>query len=464
MKEGILTPAMDKLRPELGKVVSMLETKVPYGAVSLSTRDVTQYNVDNNQEQVNTGEPKAGVIIRAFDGQMMRERSLGGFNIDKVLEETKDFTQAFDFSKNGKIDPGEERVENYQTAMEHDPALISTQEKLEYLRDLNQRVNKIDDRIVNARIGFVEFREKVVFRNRAEDLAQDVQRVRLSVMVTVMGEKGVVYDSISKCGTAGLEILSFTDDELDKVVMTAIKLLDAGRIEPGEYSIVTGPGVSGVICHESFGHGVETDMFLKERAKAAHFIDKRIGSDLVNIYDDPSYEGGFGSYFFDDEGYLAKPTQIVENGIFKRGITDQYSAHLLDIERSPNGRRQDFTRKVYPRMTNTFFGSGTTPVKDLIGQVEEGIYIPKFSSGMEDPKGWGIQVTGHYGFEIKGGKVTERMYSPVGITGYVPEVLSSITAVGDDFELACGYCGKGSKETVPVTSGGPHLLMKARLG
>jgi TldD protein len=115
-------------------------------------------------------------------------------------------------------------------------------------------------------------------------------------------------------------------------------------------------------------------------------------------------------------------------------------------------------------MTNTFFGSGTTPVKDLIGQVEEGIYIPKFSSGMEDPKGWGIQVTGHYGFEIKGGKVTERMYSPVGITGYVPEVLSSITAVGDDFELACGYCGKGSKETVPVTSGGPHLLMKARLG
>ena len=160
----------------------------------------------------------------------------------------------------------------------------------------------------------------------------------------------------------------------------------------------------------------------------------------------------------------AKPTRIVSKGVFERGLTDLYSATALGIERSPNGRRQDLTRKVYPRMTNTFFGSGETPVEDLIGQVEDGIYIAKISSGMEDPKGWGIQVTGHYGFEIKGGEITEKMYSPIGMTGYVPEVLSSISAVGNDFGLSGGYCGKGTKELVPVTDGGPHLLLKARLG
>jgi len=203
---------------------------------------------------------------------------------------------------------------------------------------------------------------------------------------------------------------------------------------------------------------------MKERAKAAHYVGKRVGSDLVNIYDDPGYPGAFGSYFFDDEGLPSKATQIVKDGIFVRGITDFFSATKLGIERSPNGRRQDFTRKVYPRMTNTFFGSGAMPLDELIGQVDDGIYIPKVSSGMEDPKGWGIQVSGHFGFEIKNGVLTDKMYAPVGLTGYVPDVLESISAVSNDFDLSGGYCGKGTKETVPVTDGGPHLLMKVRLG
>jgi TldD protein len=224
------------------------------------------------------------------------------------------------------------------------------------------------------------------------------------------------------------------------------------------------PGVSGVTCHESFGHGVETDMFLKERARAAHFIDQTVGSPLVNIFDDPSQPGGFGSYFFDDEGQMASPTQIVEGGLFRRGITDLYSATALNIPRSANGRRQDYSRKAYARMSNTYFGAGTSSLDEMLAQVDHGIYLDKWSSGMEDPQGWGIQVTCHYGHEIKGGKITERVFAPIGISGFVPDVLQSITAVGKEWRLEAGNCGKGHKEIVPVASGGPHLLLKARLG
>ena len=241
-------------------------------------------------------------------------------------------------------------------------------------------------------------------------------------------------------------------------------MLTAERIEPGEYRIISSPGVSGVICHESFGHGVETDMFLKERAKAAHFIDKVVGSSLVNIYDDPSRSGTFGSYFFDDEGLMSSPTQIVENGLFRRGISDFYSATALGIARSANGRRQDYSRKAYARMSNTFFGGGDTSLEDMLAQVDSGIYLDQWSSGMEDPQGWGIQVTCHFGHEIKNGKITDRVFAPIGISGYVPDVLGSITAVGNDLHLDGGGCGKGHKEMIPVASGGPHLLMKARLG
>jgi len=289
--------------------------------------------------------------------------------------------------------------------------------------------------------------------------------VALGLLVIVSSESGdVQYDFKIKSGSAGWERLTWSDEEIQGVIDSALALLSAERIEPGEYRIITAPNVSGVICHESFGHGVETDMFLKERALAAHFIDKVVGSELVNIADDPSQPGSFGSYFFDDEGQMASSTRIVEQGVFRRGITDRYSATALESPRSANGRRQDYSRKAYARMSNTFFAPGTSTLDEMLAEVDHGIYLDKCSSGMEDPQGWGIQVTCQYGHEIKAGKITERIFAPIGITGYVPDVLQSIGAASNMLIMDSGNCGKGHKEIVPVASGGPHLLLTARLG
>jgi TldD protein len=349
--------------------------------------------------------------------------------------------------------------------MQLDPLDLSIQEKLDRCRELHRRVKVRDPRIVNVQIIYIEANEHAVFASKSADLAQRVQRVTLFVVVIVAGEDGEVqYDFTAKSGSAGWEVLNFTDEEIQSVVDGAVALLGAERIAPGEYQIIASPGVSGTICHESFGHGVETDMFLKKRARAAHFIDRVVGSPLVNIVDDPSRPAGFGSYFFDDEGFTSAPTQIVENGIFRRGITDLYSATALNIPRSANGRRQDYSRKAYARMSNTYFGTGTSTLDELLAQVDHGVYLDKWSSGMEDPQGWGIQVTCHYGHEIKGGKITNRVFAPIGISGYVPDVLKSVSAVSQEVMLDGGSCGKGHKENVPVASGGPHLLLKARLG
>ena len=99
----------------------------------------------------------------------------------------------------------------------------------------------------------------------------------------------------------------------------------------------------------------------------------------------------------------------------------------------------------------------------LIASIDSGIYLDRGSSGMEDPKSWGIQVTMRDAREIRGGKLTDRYFKEVGVTGYVPEVLGSITAVANDLSFDAGMCGKGHKELVPVSSGGPHLRLRARL-
>ena len=82
---------------------------------------------------------------------------------------------------------------------------------------------------------------------------------------------------------------------------------------------------------------------------------------------------------------------------------------------------------------------------------------------MEDPKGWGIQIWNRYGLEYRAGKPTGRVFSPVAMTGYVPDVLRDVTMVADDFGMDGGFCGKGWKEIVPVGSGGPHIRTRCTL-
>ena len=83
---------------------------------------------------------------------------------------------------------------------------------------------------------------------------------------------------------------------------------------------------------------------------------------------------------------------------------------------------------------------------------------------MEDPKGWGIQLEGLYLERISSGKLTGQIFSPVIVTGYVPDLLCSIDMVGNESEMSTlGMCGKGYKEWVKVTDGGPYLRLKARI-
>lgn len=464
MTELRLPSAMAELRLHLGDIIGGGRENASYLNVFLSSKHGLHIQVDNREERVSERAPSAGTVLSAFDGTTVYERAVNGFRKEEVQRAAAELVRQANFGKYTAPEEAE-RQGDFVTPMKIDPAELSVQEKLDRCRELHGRVQGRDPRVVNVIVRYIEISEHAVFASQSADLAQRIQRVNLFLIVVVAGEDGrIQYDRRSKSGSGGWELLNFSEEEIQDLVDSAVALLSAERIEPGEYQVIAAPTVSGILCHESFGHGVETDMFLKERARAAHFVNQRVGSPLVNIFDNPSWPGGFGSYFFDDEGHMASSTRIVENGIFQRGITDFYSATALGIPRSANGRRQDYSRKVYARMSNTYFEPGTSSLEDMLAQVDQGVYLIQPSSGMEDPQGWGIQVTCHYGREIKGGRLTDRFFAPIGVSGYVPDVLQSISAISSEFKLSAGTCGKGHKEFVPVSSGGPYLLLKARLG
>uniref|UniRef100_A0A7C4UD93 TldD/PmbA family protein n=1 Tax=candidate division WOR-3 bacterium TaxID=2052148 RepID=A0A7C4UD93_UNCW3 len=416
---------------------------------------------DKNERRIQDIPTLKGIVLSVFNGKETDEYATYDIDYNKILKEAKRLKERI---KGGNFSLPIENIESdFKTECEIEPEKISIKEKLELVENFKEKMIKRDKRIVNVQSAYIESEDYKVFSDGNKTLSQSIIRTRVFLMVQVMEGNIVRWNYLIKGIEGGYEVTRISDEELEKLCSVALELLGAKKIEPGFYDCIVDPSVSGVIAHEAFGHGVEMDMFVKGRAKAKEYLLKRVGSDVVNIYDDPTIKGAFGSYFFDDQGTIAKRTHIVQNGIFKNGLTDLLSYTRLKTERSANGRRESFKRKVYARMSNTFFGKGDKKIEDMITNLENGVFIERVEGGMEDPKGWGMQVNALIARDVKGGKFTGKIFSPIIITGYVPDILMSITECSDSFELDSGGCGKGHKEIVPVSTGGPHLRLKARL-
>lgn len=305
-----------------------------------------------------------------------------------------------------------------------------------------------------------------MFLTENRDLRQSYVYTEGSIFAyapTEDGDTRVTYEGVSGCG--GIEILDDLSGKLAGMPETMRDLLSAGKIEPGEYEIITDPSITGLIAHEAFGHGVEMDMFVKNRALGKDYIGKRVGSDLVTMHEGARCEESVTAFVFDDEGTLAGDVTEIDRGILKTGICDALSALRLGTRPTGNGKRENYAHKAYTRMTNTVFDSGENSLEEMIASVSHGYLLKGMESGMEDPKHWGIQCIVSRGYEIRGGKLTGKVVTPVVLTGYVPDLLGNISMASTDRVVeGNGACGKGYKEWVKVADGGPYLKSRARLG
>ncbi len=304
-----------------------------------------------------------------------------------------------------------------------------------------------------------------MFLSRHRDLRQSYCYSEGSITALVARDGRNEFAMSGVSGRKGPEIFEELDGLLPEVLRVSQEVLSSDPVEPGEYEIITTPEVSGLIAHEAFGHGVEMDMFVKGRALGAEYIGKRVGSDLVTMHEGALCAEDVTSYAFDDEGTPAGDVTEIDHGILRTGICDALSALRLGVRPTGNGKRENFEHKVYTRMTNTIFDSGADTLEDMIASVQKGYLLAGMYSGMEDPKHWGIQCIVHRGYEILDGKLTGKVVSPVVMTGYVPDLLGSVSMLSSDRQVfGNGGCGKGYKEWVKVADGGPCLKAKARLG
>ncbi len=298
-----------------------------------------------------------------------------------------------------------------------------------------------------------------IINSEGMDIQTEKHLVTLSVQTEVK-DGSEVY--VGHAYTGGL-VAGGKLPEMDPVrigknsVDRALQKIGSLAIPAGEYPVILAPGACGVFIHEIIAHQAEADVYLRGLSCFEGMIGHKIASPSVTIIDDGTIPAGRGTCCFDDEGFPAQRTSIVENGIFKGLLHNRITSAQTGTPQTGSARRESYVHPPLPRASNTFLSGGTDSPGDLIRSASGGLYITEITHGQANP------LTGTFAFRvnesylIQNGKISNPA-RPMTLAGNTRDMMMRIDGIGKDLILntVTGSCVKDG-QSVPVSSGQPTI-------
>ncbi len=287
-------------------------------------------------------------------------------------------------------------------------------------------------------------------------------------MVATAHESGLTQSiNITEGGRGGMEQISNKNkiqQSAQEIALKASQLIDAKPAKEEKTTVVMNPDFVSLLTHEILGHPSEADRVLgKEMAWAGGAwwkgkIGEKIGSEKLNVFDDPTIKESLGWYYFDDEGVKTKKTTLVENGILKNHMQNRETAKIFDTPSTGNMRATNYRFMPLIRMACTCIGNGDWNVNEMIKEVKNGYLISNMKIPSIDMKRYNWSISCQYAQKIENGEITDLLRDVI-VMGTAPEFFESIDACGNDFTIRpITNCGKGDPmQSMIMGNGGPSV-------
>jgi TldD protein len=401
-----------------------------------------------------------GVAIRALVNGAWGFASAGSLDAQVLVELISDacsMARAASVRLKNPIKLAETKpVEDHVEAKsQQKPSEISIEEKINTASATTQVTLKWDKRIKSCTVDYLDLAGTSHFANSDGTYIEQDQLYVWSKATASALQHGVFTFSREEIGsTAGYEVFDVETPEIigERLSKRAVTQLKAKAPKGGVFPVVLGPNVVGVFVHEAFGHLAEADLALAGGVLADN-MDKKIASDLVTFYDDGTIDGAFGSFRYDDEGTPAQKTRLIKDGVVAGLMHNRETAQKFDAQPTGNARAEDFRVEPIVRMRNTYMAPRDHTFDELVEGVKQGYFFKSFRGGQANLDGT-FQVGIQEAYEIVNGELGEPVRD-ASISGNTLETLLKVDAVGKDFQLNAGRCGKG--QTAFIGDGGPHI-------
>jgi PmbA protein len=376
--------------------------------------------------------------VRVFNGQRAANTYSSDFSRDSLDRMVK---SALELSKITSEDPFGGIPEASQLgSLSGDLDLYSAdvyslpgEERINYARRTEKAALDFDPRIKNSEGGSFDAATGRKVLANSHGFVGEFQRSYCSIAAVPIAqtENGGMQRDYWFSVARSLGRLESPEHVGKKAAERTIRRLGARKAKTAHVPIVFDPMVAVSMLDHIF-EGINGDSVYRGASFLAGKLGEKIASEHVNVIDDGTIVGGFGTSPFDGEGIPTRRTVVIENGVLKSYLLNTYTAKKLGLQTTANASRGlAGTPGIGPG--NYFLQPGTKTPKQIIGEIKDGLYVTEFL-------GHGANlVTGDYsrgasGMWISGGELAYPV-EEITVAGNLKEIFMNISEIGNDLEF-----------------------------
>jgi len=215
----------------------------------------------------------------------------------------------------------------------------------------------------------------------------------------------------------------------------AVSSLKARKIPSGTFPVIFAQPSLHDLLYYTLINAVKADYVQRDRSALKGKIGENIASSLVTIHDNGLLEGGLQTWRFDGEGVPSQKTAVIEKGILKHYLYDNYTAKKDGVESTGNALRgglASYASTPTLEATNFILASRNKSPEDLISEIDEGLIVYNVQGAhSSNPESGEFSVVATPAWKIEKGSVAHAVKGAM-LAGVIFDVLKGVSALGNN--------------------------------
>jgi PmbA protein len=177
-------------------------------------------------------------------------------------------------------------------------------------------------------------------------------------------------------------------------------------------------------------NAVRADSVQRDQSPFKGKIGEIVASENLTIYDDGLFAGGLRTWAFDGEGVPHQKTAVIEKGVLRNFLYDNYSAKKEAKESTGNATRAGYLSTPSIDTTNFHIMPGNKTSDQMLSEVDDGLIIYYLQGAhSSNPVSGEFSVVATPAWKIRKGEIVHCSRG-VMLAGNIFEVLKKVSLVG----------------------------------
>ncbi len=212
----------------------------------------------------------------------------------------------------------------------------------------------------------------------------------------------------------------------------AVSALKAKKTETKSTNVIFTQSALQQLLYYTLINAVKSDYVQRNQSAFNGKIGEKVASEIVTIHDDGLFNGGLHTWKFDGEGVPQQKTLIIEKGVLRNFIYDNYTAKKERKESTGNATRAGYLSTPNVEATNFHVTAGNKSPEELISEVDEGLLVYYLQGAhSSNPASGDFSVVATLAWKIENGEIAYATKGTM-LAGNIFQVLKNISATANN--------------------------------